>query len=112
MTSVEIAKKAAKILDDKLAKDVKILKLEGLTAIADYFVIASGSSISQVKSLTEYLDEGLARENIFARKVEGENNADWTLSDYRDVIVHIFTEESRQFYSLERLWADAPEIEF
>ncbi len=112
MTSLEIAQKAAKILDDKLAKDVKILKLEGLTAIADYFVIASGSSISQVKSLTEYLDEGLAKEEIFARKVEGENNADWILSDYRDVIVHIFTEESRQFYSLERLWADAPQIEF
>lgn len=112
MTSLEIAEKAAKILDEKLGKDVRVLKLEGLTAIADYFVICSGNSVSQVRALSEYLDEGLAREGVFARKVEGESNADWILSDYRDVIVHIFTEESRNFYSLERLWADAPEIEF
>lgn len=112
MQSLEIAKSAAKILSEKLAKDVLILKIEGISALADYFVIASGNSLSQVKALNEYVDNGLAKQDVFARKVEGEQNANWILMDYNSVIVHIFETEARKFYSIERLWADAPQIEF
>ncbi|MEF9983144.1 MAG: ribosome silencing factor [Oscillospiraceae bacterium] len=112
MEGIDIAKTAAKVLSEKLAKDVKILKIEGLSAICDYFVIANGSSLSQVKALSEYADKALAVAGVNARKVEGEQNANWILMDYNSVIIHIFDEEARKFYAMERLWADAPQIEF
>ncbi len=112
MTILEKAQAAARVLDDKLAKDVKLLNIGGLTTICDYFVIASGSSITQVKALSDYVDQALAKEGAHAKRVEGNTSANWILMDYEDVIIHIFTEESREFYSMERLWSDAANTEF
>ncbi len=112
MTTLEIAQKAARTLDDKLAKDVKLLNIAGLTTICDYFVIASGGSATQVKSLAEYVDNALAKEGVHAKKVEGHSTANWILMDFGDVIIHLFTEEQREFYSMERLWSDAAITEY
>lgn len=106
------AKKCANFACSKKANDVVILELIGLTFIADYFVICSGSSDVQVKAITEAIMGGLKKEGETCHHQEGYEEARWVLLDYQDVIVHIFYEEVRQFYQLEELWADAKQIEF
>ena len=79
--------------------------------MTDSFVIASGTSVPHIKALSDYVEEGMSEKGIDPLRVEGYNSAKWILLDYGDVIVHIFSEEARQFYSLEWLWADAPKEE-
>ncbi len=110
ITSEEKALKIAKLIDDKKGSNIKILELKDLTIIADYFVICSCESTTQVKALTEYVDEMMKKEGIRPLGIEGFNHAHWVLMDYNDVIVHIFLEEQRYYYDLERLWLDAPRI--
>jgi len=105
--SKEKALKIAKILSEKKGFNVLLMKLEGITLIADYFVIASGSSRIQVQALAHHVLEKMAEEGIHELRVEGKNEAHWVLVDYGDVVVHIFQEEDREFYNLERLWGDA-----
>lgn len=112
MTSLEKAIKIAEILDSKLGMDIKVLKVKDLTILADYFVIAGGSSATQVKALSEEVEYKLDKD--YGEKpysVEGDVSRSWTVLDYSDVIVHVFGKEAREFYSLERLWSDAQEIE-
>ena len=112
MTSIETARLIAKALDNKKGADIKILKIDDLTVIADYFVIATGNSNTQVKALAgeaEYLLENEA--NIRPLRVEGYDSGGWILIDFNTVIVHVFQPSAREFYSLERLWADAEEID-
>ena len=112
MTSIETARLIAKALDNKKGADIKILKIDDLTVIADYFVIATGNSNTQVKALAgeaEYLLEKEA--NIRPLRVEGYDSGGWILIDFNTVIVHVFQPAAREFYSLERLWADAEEID-
>ncbi|GAB5046653.1 ribosome silencing factor [Thermodesulfovibrio sp. TK110] len=111
MDSKEKALKTAKLLYDKKAQDITILELKDLTIITDYFVICSAESTTQVKALTEYLEETMKVEGYKPYAVEGFSYAHWVLMDYGDVIVHIFLEETRRFYDLERLWLDAPRIQ-
>jgi len=111
MTGLELAKRAAEILDNKLGVDIKILKVEDLTIIADYFVIVSGQSVTQVGALFDEVEFALGQENIFPLRTEGTPSGGWVLLDYSTVILHIFHNEAREFYSLERLWADAKQIE-
>jgi ribosome-associated protein len=110
ITSKEKALKIAKFLESKKVLDLKILELKDLTIITDYFVICSGESTTQVKAFTEHLLEQMALENFKPSGVEGFDYAHWVLVDYGDVIVHIFLEETRRYYDLERLWFDAPRI--
>ncbi len=111
LTSREIAAIAAKALDDKKAKDVLVLKTAEQTVIADYFVICNGSSSPHVKALVDEVDKQLSEAGEPPMRREGLRSDIWVLMDFGCVIVHIFTDEARQFYNLERLWSDAQEID-
>ncbi len=108
----EIALKAAKILDTKKAKDIKILYVNKQTIIADYFVIAAGTSRTQVNALADEVEYKLGLENITPTKIEGRGQGTWVLLDYDSVLVHVFNPQSRDFYNLEKLWAEGTEIPF
>jgi len=102
--------KICRVLDEKKAFDVKILYIGELTTIADYFIIATGTSSTHVQALADEVEKKLGEEGIFVDHVEKDFASEWILMDYEDVVVHIFQQEAREFYSLERLWADAKEI--
>ena len=108
----EIALKIAKILDEKKARDIKILYVNEQTIIADYFVIAAGTSRTQVNALADEVDYKLGLEGINPSKIEGRGQGTWVLLDYDSVLLHIFNPQSREYYNLEKLWADGKEIEF
>lgn len=108
MNSKELALSIAKFLDSKKATDLEVIQIGELTTIGDYFVVATASNTTLVKSLCEDLDEYLGRQGIEPKRIEGRSSAQWILMDYRDVIVHIFYAETRNFYSIDRVWADAP----
>ncbi|SNX55165.1 ribosome-associated protein [Thermoanaerobacterium sp. RBIITD] len=108
--SSELTFKILKILDNKKAIDLKALYVGDLTTVADYFIIASGTSITHVKSLCDEVEEKLNEDGVPVNHIEGYNSARWILMDYGNVVVHIFTKDERDFYSLERLWSDAKEI--
>jgi len=110
MTALEKAKYIAKILDSKLGHDIKVLHIGDLTSIGDYFVIAHGNSDSQLKALTDAVDEKMSQNGMEPNRIEGYNSNSWVLMDYHDVIVQIFIKETREFYALEKLWGDAPEV--
>ncbi len=112
MTPKERAVQIARILDEKKALDIKVLHIGDLTSIGDYFIVATGTSTTQVKALSDEVDRVLSSEGLEPKRIEGFQGASWILMDYYDVIVHIFQKETREFYQLERLWADAPEIPF
>jgi ribosome-associated protein len=84
--------------------------LRGLSTIADYFVICSGESTTQVKAIEEQIEEALKKEEIRPIGIEGLRNSQWILMDYGDIIVHIFEEATRAYYELEKLWIDAEKI--
>lgn len=96
-----------KILDDKKAKDIQTLKIEGLSIITDYFVICTGGSTTHIRALADELTEKMGEMSHEVYHTEGYDTARWILLDFGEVIVHIFHEEDRQFYNLERLWADS-----
>ena len=106
MNASEMAVLAAKALDAKRAKDIVALKVDEMTVITDYMVIGSGRSVPQVKALAEHVEEELAKDDVFARRREGMSEGRWCVLDYGDVMVHVFHEQDREYYQLERLWAD------
>jgi ribosome-associated protein len=110
MTAEEKATRTARLLDEKKAQDIRVLQIGTLTTIGDYFVVATANSTTQVKALTDEVDQKLSAMGEEPRRIEGYATASWVLMDYRDVIVHIFLKETREFYALERLWSDAPEV--
>lgn len=112
MTALEKAKKIAELIDNKKGEDVKILQIGTLTTIGDYFVVATGNSAVQVKALADEVDEKLSAAGEEPKRMEGYQSASWILMDYYDVIVHLFQKDAREFYALERLWSDAPEVPF
>ena len=112
MTSLEKAKKIANILSDKKALEVKVLHVEEGSSVWEYFVIATGTSNTHIKALSNEVEEKLKEASETPLHIEGYISAEWILMDYSDVNVHIFKEDSRMFYSLERLWQDAEEIDF
>ncbi len=101
---------AAKIANSKKAKDTLILELKNLSTFTDYFVICSGESSIQVKTIAEAIEEKFSKNKIFLLGREGLSSARWVLLDYGDVVIHIFNEESRAYYELEKFWLDAPRI--
>ena len=106
----EIALLAAKALDEKKAKDIKIIYVNEQTIIADYFVIAAGSSTTQVRALADEVEYQLGLEGITPRQIEGRATG-WILLDYYDVVIHVFLQDQREYYNLEKLWADSTPID-
>lgn len=97
--------------NDKKAKDTVILELKDLSTIADYFVICSGENTAQIKAIAESIDEYFSKKKIFPIGKEGLDFAQWVLIDYGDIVVHIFNQETRSYYDLEKFWIDAPRID-
>ena len=110
--SREAAIAAARAAADKQADDVTILDVQELIVITDFFVICSGSTDRQVKTIVEEVERALRARDLRPVRREGEQESRWVLLDYVDVVVHVFGEEEREYYDLERLWADAPRIEW
>lgn len=110
MNSLEKAKKIGEILDRKKGEDISILNVSGITSITDFYVIVTAKNTVHAKTLCDEIEEQLKKLNISPRNIEGYQSAMWILMDYENVIVHVFYEETRKFYDLERLWADAERI--
>ena len=106
MTSKEIAKIAYDALDEKKGIDIRVIDISNISIIADYFIIAGGNNENQVKALVGNIEEQLAKVNVHAKNIEGYNAANWVLMDFTDVIIHIFNQEDRLFYDIERIWRD------
>ena len=111
MTSKELAKLACDALDDKKALEIKVINIENVSTLADYFIIASGTNHNQVQAMADNVDETLGRAGYEPKQIEGYQNANWMMMDYRDIVIHIFDEENRLFYDLERIWRDGTVVE-
>lgn len=107
MKAVEIAYKA---LEDKQAVDIRVLDIREVTVMADYFIIAHGNNPNHIKALIDTVDEKLSEAGYFMKHAEGMNSPSWTLLDYGDVIVHVFSKDDRLFYDLERIWSDGKPV--
>lgn len=112
MNSLDKVKVIYDALDDKKGIDIKVIDIQGISVVADYFVIAGGSSKSQVQALVDNVEEELAKLDCHSKHVEGYSTANWILLDYGDIIVHVFNQEDRLFYDIERIWRDGKEVEF
>jgi len=106
----EIVKVAVKILDSKKASEIKVLKIDTKTILADYCVICTGRSRTQIKALADELEYKLGVAGVGYIRLEGSDSNEWKVLDCKDVIIHIFSTEAREFYNLDRLWADCEEI--
>lgn len=111
MTSYEMAMELAKALDSKKGGDIKVLKTEELTTLADYFVICTATSNTQIKAMSDACEEAMEKNGERAHHIEGHRGGTWLLMDFSAVVVHVFTDEARKFYDLERLWGDAQEMD-
>ena len=107
----EMVKLAVTALEDKKAVDIRVLDIEKISTIADYFIIASGANRNQVQAMADQVEETLGKAGFEPKSVEGNRNANWILLDYGDVVLHIFDEENRLFYDLERIWRDGTQVE-
>ena len=111
LSAEEKAALTSRVAADRKASDVVVLDMRDASAITDYFLICSGGSERQVQAIADAIDEQLSRSGIASLGVEGYREGRWILMDYGDVIVHVFSQETREFYDLERLWANAPKID-
>lgn len=102
----EMAKLAYEALADKKAEDIKIINIEEVSVLADYFLIASGTNRNQVQALADNVEEELYKAGYPVKQTEGYRSANWVLLDFGDIIVHVFDSENRVFYDLERIWRD------
>jgi ribosome-associated protein len=102
----ELSEAIAEVLDSKKGRDIKILHVEDKTVIAEYFVLCTGNSSTQIKALAGEVEYRLGLRGVDPYGVEGRDNNSWLLLDYSNVIVHIFSRESREFYNLDKLYAD------
>lgn len=111
MTPKEMALLLAQAMDSKKGKDIRVLETDGVTTLADYFVLCSGSSAPQLKALADAGEKAMKDHGILPYHVEGHRGGTWILQDYGDVVVHVFDKEARAFYDLDRLWADAKTVD-
>ena len=107
----EMGKLAVEALEEKKGEDVKIIDIEGVSVIADYFVLASASNVNQTQALVDNVEEKLFKAGYECHQKEGSMSSTWVLMDYGDVIVHVFSKEDRLFYDLERIWRDGKIVE-
>lgn len=106
LNSKEMARIAYDALDEKLGKDIRIIKINEISVIADYLIIANGNNGPQITAMLDNVELKMHENGIDSKRIEGNKNSTWILMDYRDVIVHIFSPEDRLFYDLERIWRD------
>ena len=111
MTPKEVALHAVKALDDHKGVDIRMLEITDVTTLADHFVICTGTSSTHVKSLCDSVEKAMDEAGEPVLRREGHRSGTWVLLDYGCLVVHVFTEETRQFYDLERLWSDARKID-
>ena len=111
LSAKEVALQVTKALDEKKGQNIKLLKIDKVSSLADYFLICTGTSNTHVKTLCDYAEFTLEQlgEPMLGR--EGHRGNSWELLDYGSLVVHVFTEDAREFYSLERLWADAEQVD-
>ena len=111
LSAKEVAYAVTKALDEKKGMNLKLLRISDVSTLADYFLICTGTSNTHVKTLCDYAEYTLEQlgEPMLGR--EGHRGNSWELLDYGSLVVHVFTEEAREFYSLERLWADAEQVD-
>lgn len=106
----EMARLAYEALSDKKAEDIKIINIEGVSVLADYFILATGTNRNQVQAMADNVAEELYKAGYEVKQTEGYHSANWVLMDYGDIIVHVFDSENRLFYDLERIWRDGKDI--
>ena len=106
LNSVELSEKISQILLDKKAKDVDVIKIENLTILADFFILCTGTSTTHIRTLADEIIEKLREVGLECHHMEGYESSKWILLDYGSVVVHIFHEEERKYYNLERLWSE------
>ena len=111
MHANEMMDLAVRALNSKKGKDIKALETGALTTLAEYFVLCTGTSNTQIKALSDAVEKALSEAGEEPHHIEGHRSGTWVLMDYSCVVVHIFTEEAREFYDLERLWKDAQEVD-
>ena len=110
MTSIEQARRIAELAQEKLAKDVLILDMQGVCSYTDFFVVCTGANPRQTKAIWDEVHERLKHEQgLLPRSAAGERGATWIVADYLDVVLHVFTPEARDYYRLEDLWGDVPQ---
>lgn len=110
MTSLELATEAVKVLDDKKALSLKMIGIQDISILADYFVLATGTSSTHVKALADEVEFKLKQLGVSTTHTEGYRSNSWVILDYGNVIVHVFTAEAREFYDLDRLWQDGESV--
>ncbi len=108
----QFALDCARIADENKAEDVVVLDLRGRSTICDYFIICTGTSDRQMRTIADYIDEHAGKLNQTRYNLSGYDQSNWILVDYVDVVIHVFSEESRKYYDLELLWGDAPRLEW
>lgn len=111
MNNEEILEIIVKAADDKLAENIMVLDVRGLTSLGDYFVIMNGRNERQMHGIVDGVLEAAHKNNIEVLHQEGKNSGNWTLIDLNTVIVHVFNAEERSYYNLEKLWSDAPLVD-
>ena len=111
METLELVKKVVDALEDKKAFDIEIIDISHISVLADYFIIANGSNRTQVQAMVDNVQEMVEKTGeVTPARLEGYQAANWILMDYRDVVIHIFDQESRDFYDLARIWRDGKQI--
>ncbi len=108
--SARMAQVAALSAEEKKGKDVRILDISSISSVTDYFVIVSGTSRTHVKAIADFVEEKVTELGVPLHHSEGYQNGRWILLDFGDLVVHVMSEEDREFYNLERLWGDAREV--
>ena len=109
---MELLKTIYDVLDERKAKDIQVIDIRGLSVMTDYFLVASASNINHVYALSEHIEDELRKRGCHYSHLEGYNSGNWILMDYGDFVIHIFDEESRSFYDIERLWRDGKQLDF
>lgn len=104
--SAKMAQIVYKALDEKKGEDIKVIEISEISIMADYFIIANGTSMPQVQAMVRNVQEKMNQSDFEVKRVEGNRNSTWVLLDYGDVVVHVFDREDRLFYDLERIWSD------
>jgi ribosome-associated protein len=110
METKEMVARIYDALDDKKAQDIQIIDITEISGFADYFIVASASNQSQLVAMQDAVDEAMYTNDVHAKSIEGNRNSTWILMDYEDVIVHLFSQEDRLFYNLERIWQDGKSV--
>lgn len=109
--SKEMAKIACKALEEKKAENIRLIDISEVSVIADYFIIADGMNPNQLQAMRDSVEEELYKAGYQVKQIEGNQRSSWILMDYADIIVHIFSQEDRMFYNLEKVWHDGKQID-